>query len=89
VTAPIEALRGGDATHNAEVTRRFLAGEGGPIREAVLLNAAAALVALDGVTAAPVGEQLRPALHRAAESVDTGAAQRALDAWIEVSRGGE
>jgi anthranilate phosphoribosyltransferase len=87
--APVEALRGGDATHNAEVTRRFLAGETGPVRDAVLLNAAAGLVALDGVTAAPVHEQLPPALERAAESVDSGAAQRALDAWIEVSRGGD
>ncbi len=45
-----DALRGGDRAHNAEVTRRFLAGEGGPVRDAVLLNAAAALVALDGAT---------------------------------------
>src|SRR3954468_8157695 len=87
--ASAETLRGGDAAHNADVTRRFLAGEAGPVRDAVLLNAAAALAALDGVTAAPVGEQLRPALERAAESVDSGAAQRALDGWVEVSRGGE
>src|SRR3954464_3783750 len=87
--APVEALRGGAATHNADVTRRFLAGETGPVRDAVLLNAAAALVALDGVTAAPVAEQLMPALERAVESVDSGGALRALDGWIEASRGGE
>jgi anthranilate phosphoribosyltransferase len=88
-TASADALRGGDAPHNAEITRRFLSGEAGPVRDAVLLNAAAALAALDGVTDAPVTEQLRPALDRAAESIDSGAAQRALDRWIEVSRGGE
>jgi anthranilate phosphoribosyltransferase len=87
--AGIEALRGGDAQHNANITRRFLSGETGPVRDAVLLNAAAALVALDGVTDAPVDDQLGPALVRAAESVDSGMAQTALDRWIEVSRGGE
>jgi anthranilate phosphoribosyltransferase len=86
--ATTDALRGGDAAHNADVTRRFLAGETGPVRDAVLLNAAAALVALDGVTGSPVTEQIRPALVRAAESVDSGAAQRALETWIEVSRTG-
>ena len=43
---PAEALRGADASYNADVTRRLLAGERGPIRDAVLLNSAAALVAL-------------------------------------------
>jgi anthranilate phosphoribosyltransferase len=85
--ASADALRGGDAQHNADVTRRCLSGEPGPVRDAVLLNAAAALVALDGVTDAPVGEQLAPAMQRAAESIDSGAAQSALDRWIEVSRG--
>jgi anthranilate phosphoribosyltransferase len=57
-----DALRGGDRAHNAEVTRRFLAGEGGPVRDAVLLNAAAALVALDGATApASLPDALRAA----------------------------
>ena len=87
--ATAESLRGGDAAQNADITRRFLAGETGAVRDAVLLNAAAALVALDGVTGAPVTEQLRPALARAAASVDSGAAQQALDGWIEVSRGSE
>ena len=88
-TATADALRGGDAAHNAHITRRCLSGEAGPVRDAVLLNAAAGLVALDGVTDAPVTDQLKLALGRAAESIDSGAAQRALDRWIEVSRGGE
>ena len=87
--ATADALRGGDAAQNADITRRFLAGESGAVRDAVLLNAAAALVALDGVTGAPVTDQLGPALERAAASVDSGAAQGALDTWIEASRGTE
>lgn len=46
---PVEALRGADASYNADVARRLLAGERGPVRDAVLLNSAAALVALDGL----------------------------------------
>ena len=48
-----EDLRGGDAAVNAAVFRRVLAGERGPVRDAVLLNAAGALVAFDGVAAGP------------------------------------
>jgi anthranilate phosphoribosyltransferase len=80
-----DSLRGGDPAHNAEVTRRFLAGEGGAVRDAVLLNAAAALVALapgDG----PLAGRLRDGLSRAAESVDSGAAARALAGWADTSR---
>jgi anthranilate phosphoribosyltransferase len=83
---PAGALVGGDATANAEVTRRFLSGEGGPVRDAVLLNAAAGLVAADGVTAAPVTEQLRAALPRAADAVDSGAAKDALESWVATSQ---
>ena len=80
------ALVGGDAPHNAEVTRAFLDGAPGPVRDAVLLNAAAALVAADGVTGEPVTEQLAAALPRAAESVETGAARAALDMWVAVTQ---
>jgi anthranilate phosphoribosyltransferase len=80
-----EALRGADAAHNAAVTRRLLDGETGPIRDSVLLNAAAALVAVDGPSPAPVTDQLRAALPRVAESLDTGAAGSALDAWVTSS----
>ena len=86
VAADVADLRGGDAAFNADVARRFLAGEPGPVRDAVLLNAAAALVAYDGPTATPIGEQLAAALPRAAESVDTGAARQALDDWVTASQ---
>jgi anthranilate phosphoribosyltransferase len=80
-----DALRGADAAHNAEVTRRFLAGEGGPVRDAVLLNAAAALVALDP-TDAPLTGQLTDATQRAAAAVDSGEAAAALARWVDTSR---
>lgn len=48
--ATLEDLRGGDARHNAGVVRDLLAGRRGPVRDAVLLNAAAALVASDAAT---------------------------------------
>ena len=80
-TAPADSLRGGDASRNADVTRRFLEGEKGPVRDAVLLNAAAALVAYDGVGESLVDE-LRLATDRAADAVDTGAAADVLTRWV-------
>jgi len=82
--SPAEALRGGDAAFNASVARSFLAGEPGPVRDAVLLNAAAALASLTP-SSAPVAERLAAELLRAAESVDSGAAAAALDRWVDVS----
>ncbi|MBZ4016939.1 anthranilate phosphoribosyltransferase [Streptomyces purpurogeneiscleroticus] len=81
---PVEALRGADASYNADVARRLLAGETGPVRDAVLLNSAAALVALDP-TDAPLNEQIAAGMARAAESIDSGAAQRVLDRWVAAS----
>src|SRR4051794_21078415 len=81
-----DGLKGADAAHNASVARRILGGEPGPVRDAVLLNAAAALAAYDGVTAAPVGEQIGALLPRAAEAVDSGAAAALLDRWVSVSQ---
>ncbi|MEU3508978.1 anthranilate phosphoribosyltransferase [Streptomyces longwoodensis] len=81
---PVEALRGADAAYNAGVARRLLDGEHGPVRDAVLLNSAAALVALDP-TDAPLTDQIRAAMARAAESVDSGAARRTLERWVQVS----
>jgi anthranilate phosphoribosyltransferase len=80
------SLRGGDRGHNAEVARRILAGEPGPVRDAVLLNAAAALVALDPDPVGSLSDALRDALVQAAESVDSGSAARALAGWVDTSR---
>ncbi|GAB2959947.1 anthranilate phosphoribosyltransferase [Streptomyces pseudoechinosporeus] len=81
---PVEALRGADASYNADVALRLLNGETGPVRDAVLLNSAAALVALspgDG----PLADQLREGMARAAEAIDSGVAKRTLDRWVAVS----
>jgi anthranilate phosphoribosyltransferase len=82
-----EQLRGGDAAHNAAVMRAVLAGETGPVRDIVLLNAAAALAADAGVART---EDLCPVLAdglaRAAEAVDSGAAAALLDRWVEASQ---
>jgi anthranilate phosphoribosyltransferase len=83
--ASLADLRGGDAAHNADVARRVLAGEQGPVRDAVLLNAAAALAAYDG-GAGPLHERLRAGLARAAVAVDEGAAAAVLERWAAVSQ---
>ena len=75
-TAPLEALKGGDAAHNARALRALLQGETGPYRDVVLLNAAAALVA----TAAT--SDLTEALARATASLDSQAALAKLDQLI-------
>ncbi|HTZ26540.1 MAG TPA: anthranilate phosphoribosyltransferase [Streptosporangiaceae bacterium] len=82
-----EDLRGGDPAHNAAVARAVLGGEHGPVRDTVLLNAAAALAAAAGV-AGP--DQLQAALAdgyaRAASAVDSGAAAELLERWVVASR---
>lgn len=89
--APIEALRGADAAYNADVARKLLAGETGPVRDAVLLNAGATLAALAGLEVpegklAPLGERLAEGIARARQSLDTGAAAATLDRWAEATR---
>jgi anthranilate phosphoribosyltransferase len=83
--SPIESLRGGDAAHNAEVARKLLAGETGPVRDAVVLNSAAALVALEPGEG-PLAEQLAAAAVRATESIDSGRAQAVLEKWVATTR---
>ena len=72
-------LAGGDAAANAAVARAVLAGDPGPARDIVLLNAAAAL------TVAGIAGNLVDGIARAAESVDEGRAASVLARWVEVS----
>jgi anthranilate phosphoribosyltransferase len=81
---PVEALRGADPEYNAAVARRLLDGETGPVRDAVLLNSAAALVALEPGDE-PLADQLRAGMEKAAESIDSGAAKRTLERWAAAS----
>jgi len=83
-----EDLVGGDPAHNAQVVRDLLAGKPGPVRDIVVLNAAAALLAAAGVDpAAEVADQLRPHLAAAAASIDDGKAAAALERWVAASAG--
>jgi anthranilate phosphoribosyltransferase len=73
---PLTAIRGGDATYNAAALARLLAGEAGAYRDAVLLNAAAALIVADKADGWSDGAAL------AAEAIDSGAAESLLQRWI-------
>jgi anthranilate phosphoribosyltransferase len=84
--ATLEDLRGGDAAANAAVVRSVLAGDRGPVRDAVVLNAAAALVALDTDAAGSLTKRLAAGIARAEAAIDGGGARAALDRWVEVTR---
>jgi anthranilate phosphoribosyltransferase len=78
--ATIRDLQGGDREQNAQIIRMLLDGEPGPRRDIVLMNAAAALVA--GARA----RDLKEGVALAAQSIDSGAARRKLEALVALSR---
>ncbi|MBK4347086.1 anthranilate phosphoribosyltransferase [Lacisediminihabitans changchengi] len=85
--AKITDLLGGDAVHNAAVARAVLGGERGPVRDIVLLNAAAGLVAFDlakdpAQLQIPIVTRFREKLAIAASVIDSGAATEKLDQWV-------
>ena len=84
--ATTEDLRGGDAAFNADVVRRVLAGDRGPVREAVVLNAGAALAVHEAAPGTP-DERLAAGILRAADAIDSGAAEAALARWVAASAG--
>jgi len=79
--APIEALVGGDSTENARITRAIFSGEKGAPRDAVLLNAAAAIAAFDGEKELGIHERFDKSLKKAATAVDSGDAKSLLEKW--------
>lgn len=83
--APISALVGGDAQENARITKAIFAGERGAPRDAVLLNAAAAIAAFDGESELSIHERLNRSLVKATESVDSGRASVLLESWVLLS----
>jgi anthranilate phosphoribosyltransferase len=84
--APISALVGGDASENARITKAIFSGERGAPRDAVLLNAAAAIAAFDGETDRTIQERISTSLIKASSAVDSGAASQLLDKWITLSQ---
>ena len=83
--APISALVGGDAQENARITKAIFAGERGAPRDAVLLNAAAAIAAFDGEFELSIHERLSKSLKKATESIDSGKANSLLGEWVLLS----
>lgn len=85
----VDALRGGDAEHNAEVARQLFAGSTGAVRDAVLLNAGTALALLAAgegarhpVTDDDLHERVRAGMDRAASALDDGSATRIVERWV-------
>ena len=87
--APTEALRGGTAAYNAQVVRDVFAGAGGPIRDAVVLNAGIALAvtadADSGRTPSAVHDGVRAGMDRATQVLDSGAAGDLVTRWVAAS----
>lgn len=82
--SPVEGLAGGDPAYNADVVRRLLAGETGPVRDAVLLNAGAALAVHTG-SATDVDQALADGMAAAAVAIDSGAGAALLERWVGVT----
>ena len=80
---PIQAVRGGDKVANAATMRALLGGEGGPVRDYVLLNSAGVLLCGDLVS------NIRDGVQLAAQTIDSGAAKDRMESMIEVSQGGD
>jgi anthranilate phosphoribosyltransferase len=75
--APVDAIRGGDAAYNAAALQALLDGQPGPYRDAVLFNAAAALMVAGDVT------DWHEGVEEAAETIDKGLALALLRCWID------
>jgi len=86
--ATLDDIRGDDPAYNAQVVRDVLAGRKGPIRDTVLLNAAAGLVAharLEGTVSGSFEDRMAAGLDHARRAVDDGLAARTLQRWVEAS----
>ncbi|PPL16956.1 anthranilate phosphoribosyltransferase [Microterricola pindariensis] len=89
--ATMSDLLGGDAEHNAAVVHRVLQGEHGPVRDIVLLNAAAGLVSFDlandpAQSQVNILERFSSKMALAAEVIDSGAGAAKLTQWVEASK---
>jgi anthranilate phosphoribosyltransferase len=92
--ASIDDLKGADPDTNAATVHRVLGGETGPVRDIVLLNAAAGLVAFDlardpSEVQRSIVERFAEKMTIAAESIDSGAAARKLKKWVAATNRGD
>ena len=85
-TAPITELVGGDAEENAEITRTVLAGKQGPHRDAIALNAAAAIAAFKADFTLSIEQQLANGLVLANQAIDSGKAKALVENWAKLSQ---
>lgn len=80
-------LVGGEPSVNAAIVRETFSGKPGPIRDIVVLNAAATMLAYDGPDPdADITEQFRGYVDRARETIDSGKALARLDSWVATTR---
>ena len=84
--APISALVGGDATENARITTAIFAGERGAPRDAVVLNAAAAIAAYDARFDLNLHERMSLGVLRAIQAIDSGASTRLVAQWAQLTQ---
>ena len=84
--APITELVGGDAEFNAAVTRAIFNGERGAPRDAVALNAAAAIAAYKGEFSKSLTDRMQDGYGDAIKAIDSGAATQLLSNWVTVSQ---
>ncbi|MXO90321.1 anthranilate phosphoribosyltransferase [Pontixanthobacter aquaemixtae] len=78
--APVEAIRGDDAAHNAAALKALLDGSPGPYRDAVIFNAAASLIVAGMATDWAEGAA------QAREALDSGKAKALLQSWIAMTQ---
>ena len=84
--SPISDLVGGDSTENARITRAIFSGERGAPRDAVVLNAAAAIAAYLGQMQLPLHERIAVGISQATQAIDSGAALALTEKWAELSQ---
>jgi len=85
-TSPIEALVGGDAAFNVAVAHKVFAGKESPVRDAVVLNAAAAISAFKADFSLSVEQQFANGLVLARQAIDSGAAAALVESWSKLSQ---
>ena len=84
--SPISDLLGGDGAENAQITKAIFAGEKGAPRDAVILNAAAAIAAFEGQFQLNLHDRISLGMEKAITAIDSGAAANLVQKWAELSQ---